>query len=199
MTSLIDRAIRVRRANRERSGITPASPSATRPQRAVATVVRQHAEAVKPVDHAADLFKFYEDAAEKTKAFAWAQTTWILTLNAGVLAFSLDFFANHADNAHFVLVEGISSGVGVALCLFLIYLLAQLGGHISHYWTSSNRLAASNAQLAALIFPEDLATARHGQRVPFPAFCRRLQFLAALFAAAHITWLILASMVLRPA
>jgi hypothetical protein len=38
-------------------------------------------------DQALAMFKFYEEAAERTKAHAWAQTTWILTLNAGFWRF----------------------------------------------------------------------------------------------------------------
>jgi hypothetical protein len=36
-------------------------------------------------------FRFYEEAAEKSKSHAWSQTTWILALNAGIMAFSLKF------------------------------------------------------------------------------------------------------------
>lgn len=138
-----------------------------------------------------DLFKFYEEAAEKTKAHAWAQTTWILTLNSGILAFSLNFFANHPSQDHFLLVEGVCTAVGVVLCLFLIYLLQELGGHISHYWTSSNRLAAGNAQLADFVFPNDIEAVRAGRAAPFPPFCRRLQILAGMFAGAHVVWLVI--------
>ena len=48
------------------------------------------------LDKALDVFKFYEEAAEKTKGHAWSQTTWILTLNAGILAFSLNLFAAYS-------------------------------------------------------------------------------------------------------
>jgi hypothetical protein len=147
-------------------------------------------------DPTLELFKFYEDAAEKTKTAAWSQTTWMLTLNAGIMAFSLDFYANHSADPHFVLVEGVSTGVGIGLCVFLIYLLQELGGHISHYWTSSNTLAVADPRLTALIFPDDVAAAKANRPAPFPAFCRRLQALAGLFAAAHIGWLAIAARVL---
>jgi hypothetical protein len=141
-------------------------------------------------DQIPDLFKFYEEAAEKAKALAWSQTTWILTLNAGIMAVSLDFYAKNGTHPRLILIEGISAGVGVVLCLFLVYLLHELGGHIRHYWTTSNRIAASNEHLVAFISPSDAEAARVARyRAPFPAFCRRLQWLAGLFVVAHVGWL----------
>ena len=85
-------------------------------------------------DQTLNLFKFYEEAAEKAKAHAWSQTTWILTLNAAILGFSVNFYASNSDKPAFFAIELLSSGVGVVLCGFLVYLLNELGGHISHYW-----------------------------------------------------------------
>jgi hypothetical protein len=134
-------------------------------------------------------FKFYEEAAEKAKSHAWSQTTWILALNAGIMAFSLKFYAEHSTVRGFLLIEVISAGVGIVLSAFLIYLLQELGGHISHYWTTSNKIAATYAPLTSFIGEKDADQARTPHyRAGFPAFCRRLQFLAGLFIAAHAGW-----------
>jgi hypothetical protein len=153
------------------------------------------------VANEADLatFKFYEEAAEKAKEHAWSQTTWILTLNAATLGFSLNFYADHKADSAFVLIESIAGGVGVVLCLFLIYLLHEAGSHIQHYWTTSNKLAARDAYLAPFIGPEDAAAARGDEySAPFPKFCKRLQLLAALFLAAHVGWVAVATIHLAP-
>ena len=142
-------------------------------------------------DQTLNLFKFYEEAAEKTKAHAWSQTTWILTLNAAILGFSVNFYANNSDKTAFFTIELLSSGVGVVLCIFLLYMLNELGGHISHYWASSNRVAAGYAPLIPFIGESNATAARaHDYSVAFPAFCRRLQELAILFLVAHLGWVI---------
>jgi len=134
-------------------------------------------------------FKFYEEAAEKAKSHAWSQTTWILALNAGIIAFSLKFYAEHPKVPGFLLIEIISAGVGIVLSAFLIYLLQELGGHISHYWTTSNKIAAAYPPLRSFIGEKDADQALTPHyRAGFPAFCRRLQLLAGLFIAAHVGW-----------
>jgi hypothetical protein len=86
----------------------------------------ENAEAMSQ-PQALDYFKFYEAAAEKTKAHAWSQTTWILTLNAGIMAFSTDFYGDHRELPGLRLIEGLAAEF-IALCLFLVYLLQELGG-----------------------------------------------------------------------
>ena len=56
-------------------------------------------------DRSMELFKFYEAAADKAKERSWSLTTWVLALNAAILAFSFDFFAEHADSPAFVVIE----------------------------------------------------------------------------------------------
>ena len=78
----------------------------------------------------------------------------------------------------------------MALCLFLVYLLEELGGHISHYWSVSNTLAASTSSLTPFISATEATEARQpGYKAAFPAFCRRLQALAGLFLVGHAAWL----------
>jgi uncharacterized membrane protein YfcA len=139
------------------------------------------------------LFKFYEDAADKTKAHAWSQTTWLLTLNSGILAFSLDYYAKHTVTRGALLIECLAALVGAALCAFLLYLLHELGSHISHYWTTSNQIAAAFQPLTPFISKKDARAAREpGYRAPFPKFCRRLQGMALLFCSAHVGWAVVA-------
>jgi hypothetical protein len=142
-------------------------------------------------DQTLNLFKFYEEAADKAKAHAWAQTTWVLTLNAAILGFSVNYFASNAGKPAFFAIELLSSAVGIVLCGFLLYLLTELGGHISHYWASSNRIAAGYAALVPFVGESNARAALASDyRVPFPAFCRRLQYLVALFIVAHLGWLV---------
>lgn len=142
-----------------------------------------------------ETFKFYEAAAEKSKAHAWTQTTWILSLNTGILAFSLNFYAEHSTNPAFLLIELISAGVGVVLSGFLMYVLNELGSHISNYWTSSNKIAAGYAPLVPFVGEDTAAKATEkGYHAEFPQFCRRLQYLAGLFIAAHIGWALIVAL-----
>jgi hypothetical protein len=136
-----------------------------------------------------DLFKFYEGAADAAKERSWSITTWTLALNAGILAFSFDFFAEHAGSRAFVDIESACAVVGTALCGFLIYMLHEFGGHIAHHWESSNRIAAADRRLEPFIGTKEANKVRaDGSRykVPFPPFCRRLQYLAVGFAFVHV-------------
>ena len=58
-----------------------------------------------------DVFKFYEEASEKNKAHAWTQTAWILTLNVGVIAFSINLYLDYFNNSAFLIIEFISAGI----------------------------------------------------------------------------------------
>lgn len=144
-----------------------------------------------------EAFLFYETRSDKTKAHAWAQTTWILTLSAGLLAFSLNFYADHSSVRGFIVVEWIVALAGIVLCSFLIYTLHELGVHIRNYWTTSNTLAATHPALVPFIGGQGAAekTRTSDYRAPFPPFCRRLQVAAAFFILAHLgsaalaTWL----------
>jgi hypothetical protein len=135
-----------------------------------------------------EAFRFYEARADSTKAHAWAQTTWILTLNAGLLAFSLDLYANHSSLRGFAAIEWLVALAGVVLCSFLIYTLHELGSHIAHYWTNANALAAAHPALVPFIGGDRAAEEARtpGYRAPFPRFCLRLQLVAATFLVGQI-------------
>jgi hypothetical protein len=92
-------------------------------------------------DHLVELFKLYEAGAEKAKERAWTSATWVLSLNAAILAFDFDFFQKSGRTPVFAIVEGLSALVGVGLCFFLVILLQNFGKYIRHYWTSSNKIA----------------------------------------------------------
>ena len=136
-----------------------------------------------------DAFKFYEEAAEKTKSHAWTQTAWILTLNTGVIAFSLDLYLQHAKDPAFLIIEFFSAGVGIVLCMFLYYVLGELGRHIRNYWTFSNKIAADLPFLTSFIGKDNARRAKEeNYEAEFPQFCKRLQYLAVLFMLAHLGW-----------
>jgi hypothetical protein len=143
-----------------------------------------------------ETFKFYEEASGKTKAHAWTQTAWILTLNAGVIAFSLNLYLEHANDPAFLVIEYVSAGVGIVLCVFLIYVLNELGTHISNYWASSNRIAADLPLLVSYIGKDNARQVKGAKDQPeFPKFCRRLQYLAVLFMLGHIGWALLVTFI----
>jgi hypothetical protein len=138
-----------------------------------------------------ETFRFYEEASEKAKAHAWTQTAWILTLNAGVIAFSLNVYLQHSKDTNFRVIEIFSALVGIVLCGYLGYILDELGKHIRTYWTFSNKIAADLPPLVSFIGEVEVLKAKEpGDRAGFPKFCRRLQILAGLFGLAHILWLL---------
>ena len=154
------------------------------------------------LDKALDVFKFYEEAAEKTKGHAWSQTTWILTLNAGILAFSLNLFAAYSTkipSGAFLVIEWISCIAGLTLCGLLFFVIRELGVHIANYWETANKLAARYAPLSELIGEETAAKARipiPTYREKFPKFCTRLMWPVALFMAAHVVWAIVVTVLM---
>lgn len=135
-----------------------------------------------------ELFKFYKGAADKAKERSWSLTTWVLALNTAILGFSFYFFAKNSAVPGFVVIEGASALIGIGLCGFHVYKLRETGRRISHYWTSSNKIASSEPTLKPFIDAEEAAKARKepNYRAGFPAFCLRLQVLAVAFAIVHL-------------
>lgn len=138
-----------------------------------------------------ELFKFYEDASQRTKSNAWTQATWVLTLSGAILAFSINLYIEHCDVAGFKVIEWACALSGVVLSAYVIYVLYQLGKHIRKYWTSSNRLAAPDEFLKDYISDEDAKAAKHkGYKAKYPPFIIRLFIPPAIFAVGHIAWVI---------
>lgn len=136
-----------------------------------------------------EIFKFFEEAAERTKSHAWTQSAWILTLNGAILGFSLNLFVEHATVRGFLFVEWISALAGLLLCTYLVFVLYELGKHIRNYWTASNRLAARNPILSDYIGTKDSIDAQQEcYRAKFPRFIERLMVPPCLFAIAHLVW-----------
>ena len=91
-----------------------------------------------------DLFKFYEEAAEKTKTHIWSQTSWILSLSTAVLAFSVNLYVQHHNVVGFLWIVWIAALVGAALCFYLIWTLAEFGDHIRRLKRSWSRRRPQN-------------------------------------------------------
>lgn len=96
----------------------PITQESERPQQQQGIVVK------RTFDPFAGL-KFNEEAAEKTKAHAWAQTSWILALNAGILAFSTNLYAEHRTIPGFLVIEWLCFVAAAILCLYLVYCLTS--------------------------------------------------------------------------
>jgi hypothetical protein len=172
------------------------------------------------LDKALDAFKFYEEAASKTKDHAWSQTTWLLSLNVGILAFAIHLYAERGKDATLTLdglriIEWISAGAGVVLCVLLYYVLGELGTHIRNYWTVANRLRDSHRELAILEIPND-ETTKPASAEPtkkeephllvkfwrwlagyeIAKFCQRLRYFAAAFIVADVGWALIVTRLL---
>jgi len=163
-------------------------------------------------DKIIDVYKFYEESAARTKGHAWSQTTWILALNAGLLAFSAKLYSERREAAKlplegFLIVEWALALGGVCLCAVLFYVLGELGIHIRNYWEGANKVRAEYPVLDRLLFiPPDDGSSRWRRilkpldfdNTPLPGFCLRLRFFAVLFIFADLAWaLIVTVLVLR--
>jgi hypothetical protein len=94
-----------------------------------------------------DLYKFYEETAEKYKEDAWKQATWILGLNGAIFAFSLNLYVNKPNVPYFIVIEILSAIMGIALNYFLFVRLIDLGEHIQGRWDYAEKTADSNLSL----------------------------------------------------
>ncbi len=129
------------------------------------------------------LHSAYEEAASKVKSRTWTITTWVLTLEAALIAFSVEFYTEQLGDRGLLLIQLAIAIVGVALCAFLLFLIKDQGNHLKEYWISQRKLQSSNTKLGglALADPEDLT-----KPVKFPPFCTRLIWLVALFAVGFV-------------
>ena len=126
-------------------------------------------------------YKFYQDAAENAKAHAWTQSTWVLTLNGAILAFSINLHVKHCNIPGFFLIEWFSAGAGVLLSLCVVFVLYELGKHIKRHWAASDRIASKDPQLAPYV-------SKGGAKEKVPKFIKRLMFPAGVFAVGHVAW-----------
>lgn len=105
-------------------------------------------------DQLIDLYKFYEDAAQKTKTHAWTQSAWMLGLNGAILAFSLKVFVERASTTPGLLeLTWWMALAGLILSGYLVYALYELGKHISGYWASADRIVSQLPPLMEIINP----------------------------------------------
>jgi hypothetical protein len=140
-------------------------------------------------DRSFEFFKFYEEAANRAKTDAWTQTTWVLTLVGAILAYSMNLYIEHRDVPGYLIITWACAAAGVLLAGYVAYVLHQLGKHICHYWTTSNRLAAAHPILRDFIPAKDAEQAGQKDYVaPYPLFIKRLRIPIALFALGHLVW-----------
>jgi hypothetical protein len=134
------------------------------------------------------LIEFYENAASVVKGRTWSITTGILTINAALLAFSFQLYTKNSGIHGFLWIQAAICCVGVALCLFLYFLIRDQGKHLIHYWTNENKIGAWNSRVQDFILDEEeLAKVREpGYQAPFPRFCVRLVFLSSMFATGFL-------------
>lgn len=136
-----------------------------------------------------ELFKFYEEASQRTKSDAWTQTSWVLTLSGAILGFSMNLFIEHRSVPGFLVIEWACAAAGVVLSAYIAYVLHQLAKHIRTYWTAANRLAAPDRFLRDYIDPKDVEAALQPRyRAPYPKFIIRLLIPPVLFMLGHVGW-----------
>lgn len=136
------------------------------------------------LEDAFQLHSAYEEAAGKVKSRTWAITTWVLTLEAALIAFSVEFYTEQSADGGFLLIQLAIAIVGVALCLFLLFLIRDQGNHLKEYWAAQRKLVKWNTELRRLALAdpeEDLS-----EPVKFPPFCTRLISLVVLFAIGFV-------------
>jgi hypothetical protein len=129
------------------------------------------------------LMKHYEELAVKAKDRVWTVTTWLLTLNSGLIAFSFKYYADNKTGP-FLPFELLFCTVGIVLCCFNQILIRDYGKHIQGYWTISNKITENHPYLRSLI-GQGMTEGAAGRKyeASFPRFCRRLLALTWLFIA----------------
>jgi hypothetical protein len=172
-----------------------------------------------PAEQLFELFTLYEEAARATKTTAWTQTTWILTLSAGVLGFSVDQQVEgnaQSASADPLALVVLACALATILALFLFWALNDLGHHIANYWSIADGIKKSLPSLDALVaLPEKRSTPSVADRLrgalggmdkstkqrrdprTLPHFVVRLHVLNVLFLATHIGWLIYVGLLAR--
>jgi len=135
------------------------------------------------LDKAAELNESYEKAAGTVKGRTWMITTWVLTLQAAMIAFSVQFYTEQSGDPGFLLIQGAIALVGLALCAFLFVFIRDQGKHLKGYWIAQRKLASWNTALRGLVVSgwEDHSAPDFGVR--FPPFCTKLMLLVGMFAA----------------
>ena len=122
-----------------------------------------------------------------------------MALNAGILAFSTNPYAEHRTIPGFLVIEWLCFVAAAILCLYLVYVLNQLGEHISGYWTAANKLAATFSELEPFVDPNDVVAARSADyHAPFPTFCSRLTIPVILFMGAQFAWASFVTWIVSP-
>lgn len=139
-----------------------------------------------PLDKAIELIKFYEDLASTIKSRTWAITTWVLTLNAALLAYSFQLYLEPERPPEFLLLVLAISIVGIALSIYLFIFISDQGQHLRHYWTMENKVGAWNSSVRGLVMDQlGFEEARDDDySARFPQFAARLRLLAVMFALA---------------
>jgi hypothetical protein len=147
-----------------------------------------------------DLFRFYEDDAERAKSHAWAQSTWSLALNAALLAFSINLYVEHPTIRGFLLLEAFAAAAGLVLCWYALFVLRELGEHIQGYWTAANRIAGDIPLLLAYIGVADTEALRDPKyKAKYPPFIERLRMPILLFAGGHVAWFVVVALAIAGA
>ena len=134
------------------------------------------------------LIEFYENAASVVKGRTWTITTWILTINAALLAFCFQLYTDHSDIHGFIWVQAGICMVGIALCFFLRLLIQDQGNHLRYYWTKENKVGAWNGKIQGLVLWDQSAECikKPDYEADFPNFCRRLRLLTDMFIAGFV-------------
>lgn len=160
----------------------------------MSTMNIQNAPATSPaetqnmsLENSIDLMKFYEESASKKKEQVWTLTTWVLTLNVGIIGFCFTLYTQQYANRAFIIFEVVACAVGIVLCRFLQTLIRDQGQHISSAWTRANKIKAGSAPLKELLDEGEFDGMRQPEyKTPFPRFCTRLIQLSWLFIIGFI-------------
>ena len=81
-----------------------------------------------------DLWKQFEEDANKAKDRLWTITSWLYALMSGLMAFLLD-----QQNHNKILIP-FGAGTGILLSLYTWYMSKELGRHIKKHWDRANKI-----------------------------------------------------------
>jgi hypothetical protein len=70
-----------------------------------------------------EIMKYYEETASATKARIWTVTSWILALNAAIIAYCFKIYLEHDTVTYLILFEVMFCLAGIALCKFTLFII----------------------------------------------------------------------------
>jgi len=138
-----------------------------------------------------ELWKHFQEDANKIKDRMWTITTWLFTLKTGVIGFIFKFFTDAAKDDVIQYYYGMFSKplivlllaiVGIFICIYTFFMVRSYGTHISTCWKRSNFILKRNYDLL-LIWKSGFKNPNDDLRDPpaIPKEAKRIFWLVSAF------------------